>query len=53
MKRRLRSFQQYDQWCGGLGISLEADSDEGLKSQSFTGLLSLSEFSLCWGESQI
>lgn len=52
MKERLRSFQ-YDQWCGGLSIALEAGSDEGLESQSSTGLLSLSEFFLSWGESLI
>lgn len=44
MKEGLRSYQ----CCGDLGISLESDSDEGLESQSFTGLLSLSEFSLSW-----
>lgn len=50
---RLRSFQQHDQRCGGLSISLEADEDEGLESQSSTGWLSLSEFFLSWGENLI
>lgn len=50
---RLRSFQQHDQWCGGLSISLEADQDEGLESQVSTGWFSWSEFFLSWGENAI